>query len=84
MIVGHLGRLLRLLVAMVKEETKEKKLDSGILLIPLFPLLLFLPYLMLGGETRGIMVGKRRICKVAKIINKWHPIWGLISKKWEI
>jgi hypothetical protein len=43
-----------LLVAMVKEETNGKKSDSGIFLIPLFPLVLFLSYLVLGGEMGEI------------------------------
>ena len=41
------------MVAVVKEEAKGKTLDSGIFLIPLSPLLLFLSYLVLGGEARG-------------------------------
>ena len=42
-----------LLVAAVKEETKGKKLDSGIFLIPLSPLSLFLSYLVFGSEGGG-------------------------------
>jgi hypothetical protein len=49
-----------LLVAAVKEETKEKKLGSAIFLIPLSPLTLYLSYLVLGYETRGIKVGKKK------------------------
>jgi hypothetical protein len=41
-----------LLVPMVKKETKGKKLDSVIVLIPLSPLSLFLSFLVLGGEVR--------------------------------
>ena len=39
-----------LLVAVVKEETKGKKSDSGIFLIPPSPLSLFLSYLVLGSK----------------------------------
>ena len=52
-----LGRLL--VVAVVKEEAKGKTLDSGIFLIPLSPLLLFLSYLVLGGEPRGVKGEKK-------------------------
>lgn len=42
-----------MLVAGVKGETKRKKLDSGIFLIPLSPLSLFLSYLVLEDEMGG-------------------------------
>ena len=42
-----------LLIAMVKEETEGEKLDSGIFLIPLSPLSLFLSYLVFGSEGGG-------------------------------
>ena len=42
------------LVAVVKEETKGKKLDPGIFLTPLFPLSFFLSCLVLEDETMGI------------------------------
>jgi hypothetical protein len=48
-----------LVVAVVKEEAKGKTLDSGIFLIPLSPLLLFLSYLVLGGEPRGVKGEKK-------------------------
>lgn len=48
-----------LLAAVVKEETKEKKLKNKIL-IPLSPLPLFSSYLVLGGETRGLKGGEKK------------------------
>jgi hypothetical protein len=47
-----------LLVAMVKEDTKGKKLGPGILIVP--PLSLFLSYLVFVGETRGIKRGEMK------------------------
>jgi len=44
---------------MVKEETKGRKSDLGIFLIPLSPLSLFLFYLVLVGKTKGIKDGKK-------------------------
>lgn len=42
------------LVAMVKEESNEKKLDSENDFIPLSPLIIFLFYLVLVSETGEI------------------------------
>lgn len=55
-----------LLVAIVKEETQGKKLDSEIFLIPLSPLSLLLSYLVLGGETEGIKGGKKKYPRSSK------------------
>ena len=49
-----------LLIAMVKEETEGEKLDSGIFLIPLSPLSLFLSYLVLRDEPSGIKSRKKK------------------------
>jgi hypothetical protein len=54
------------LVAMVKEETKGKKLDLGIFLIPLYPLSLLFPYLVIGDEIGRLMVGNGRTHKVLR------------------
>jgi hypothetical protein len=54
-----------LLVSLVNQETKEK-IDSGIFLIPLSPLFMFLSDLVLGGETKGIKSGKKKNPQVAK------------------
>jgi hypothetical protein len=42
-----------LLIVLVKEEAKGKKLDSGIFLIPFSNLSLFPSYLVLGDETEA-------------------------------
>jgi hypothetical protein len=48
LVVRGLGVGCDLFVAVVKEEIKRKELDSGLFLIPLSPLSLFLSYLVLG------------------------------------
>ena len=57
-----------LLVAEAKGEAREKKSDSGIFLITLSPLLLFLSCLVLGGRKGGKDNNgrKKRTDKVAK------------------
>lgn len=47
------GLTCSLSVAMLKEETRGKKLDSEISLF-LSPLFFFLSYLVIRGETRGV------------------------------
>jgi hypothetical protein len=42
-----------LLVVVLKEETKGKRLDSGIFLISFFPLSPLSSYLVVRGETGG-------------------------------
>lgn len=80
------------LIAVIHEKTKGRGLDSGIFLIALSPLSLFLSYLMLGGKIVG---GKKKNLQSSKDqvqvgdserfrdLGEYKPLGSPIPVSWE-